>query len=136
MQDLFRWFVIQFVQVCRNWRYTLFHPSFWKKITFVFRDEDSVLWTRFVESYLSFIYKFIKSCTLHDIFCYRTLANYFALSVHEATIRWDQPRHIDYVGETYKLLKQLSHNKQLRKLFLEFNSNVYDLSIDNEDDRY
>lgn len=56
MQDLFIRFVIQFVQVCRNWRYTLFHPSFWKKITFVFRDEDSVLWTRFVESYLLFIY--------------------------------------------------------------------------------
>ncbi|GAB1865407.1 F-box only protein 33 [Camponotus japonicus] len=96
-------------QVCRNWRYTLFHPSFWKKITFVFRDEDSVLWAR-------------------------SLANYFALSVHEATIRWDKPIHIDYVGETYKLLKQLSHNKQLRKLFLEFNSNAYDFPFDNEDD--
>lgn len=68
------------------------------------------------------------------MFYYRSLANYFALSVHEATIRWDKPIHIDYVGETYKLLKQLSHNKQLRKLFLEFNSNAF--PFDNEDDRY
>lgn len=133
---MFNRLVIQFVQVCRNWRYTLFHPSFWKKITFVFRDEDSVLWARFVDLLFVFMYKFIKGCTVHDTFCYRSLANYFALSVHEATIRWDKPRFIDYVGETYKLLKQLSHNKQLRKLFLEFNSNVYDFPFDNEDDRY
>ncbi|KAL6263303.1 hypothetical protein P5V15_006101 [Pogonomyrmex californicus] len=95
-------------QVCKNWRYTLFHPRFWRKITFVFRDEDSILWTRF-------------------------LANRFALSVHEATIRWDIPRYINCVGETYRLLKKLGHNKQLRKLFLEFNSNFYDSPFDNED---
>ncbi|XP_024870381.1 F-box only protein 33 [Temnothorax curvispinosus] len=96
-------------QVCKNWRCTLFHPNFWKKITFVFRDQDSVVWARF-------------------------LANRFALSVHEATIRWDIPRYVNCIGETYRLLKKLGQNRQLRKLFLEFNSNTYDLSFDNEDD--
>ncbi|KYM95761.1 F-box only protein 33 [Cyphomyrmex costatus] len=95
-------------QVCKNWRYTLFHPNFWKKIIFVFRDKDSILWTRF-------------------------LANRFALSVHEATIRWDISRNINCLGETYRLLQKLSHNRQLRKLFLEFNSNICD-SFDNEGD--
>ncbi|XP_011057551.1 PREDICTED: F-box only protein 33-like [Acromyrmex echinatior] len=97
-------------QVCKNWRYTLFHPNFWKKITFVFRDQDSVLWARF-------------------------LANRFALSVHEATIRWakSRSRKINCTGETYRLLKKLSHNRQLRKLCLEFYSNTSDSPFDNED---
>jgi len=64
------------------------------------------------------------------------LANRFALSVHEATIRWDTPRNINYIGETYRLLKKLGRNRQLRKLFLEFNSNTCDSPFDNEDDRY
>ncbi|XP_011139498.1 F-box only protein 33 isoform X2 [Harpegnathos saltator] len=100
-------------QVCRNWRYTLFHPSFWRKISFVFKDEDSVSWVRF-------------------------MADCFALSVHEATIRWDisSRRYIDCMSETYNLLKKLSYNRQLRKLFLEFSCNNYDYSFDNEDDSY
>ncbi|XP_011165791.1 F-box only protein 33 [Solenopsis invicta] len=98
-------------QVCKNWRSTLFHPNFWKKITFVFRDEDSVSWVRF-------------------------LTNRFALSVHEATIRWDKPRYINCIGETYRLLKKLGRNRQLRKLFLEFHSDkhTYDCFFDNEFD--
>lgn len=64
----------------------------------------------------------------------RSLANRFALSVHEATIRWDIPRNINCTGETYRLLKKLGHNRQLRKLFLEFNSNTCDSPFDNEDD--
>ncbi|XP_032680868.1 F-box only protein 33 isoform X2 [Odontomachus brunneus] len=100
-------------QVCRNWRCTLFHPSFWRKISFVFKDEDSVSWVRF-------------------------MADCFALSVHEATIRWDisSRRYIDCMSETYNLLKKLSYNRQLRKLFLEFSSNIYDYSFDNEEPSY
>ncbi|XP_036142323.1 F-box only protein 33 isoform X2 [Monomorium pharaonis] len=98
-------------QVCKNWRSTLFHPNFWKKITFVFRDEDSVSWVRF-------------------------LTNRFALSVHEATIRWDKPRYINCIGETNRLLKKLGRNRQLKKLFLEFNSNTFDCLFDNEDDSF
>ncbi|KAL0122125.1 hypothetical protein PUN28_007119 [Cardiocondyla obscurior] len=95
-------------QVCKNWRCTLFHPNFWKKITFVLRDQDSVMWARF-------------------------LANRFALSVHEATIRWHIPRSINCLSETCKLLKKLGQNRQLKKLFLEFNSNTCDSPFDNED---
>ncbi|XP_067207460.1 F-box only protein 33 isoform X2 [Linepithema humile] len=87
-------------QVCRNWRDTLFHPSFWKKIVFVFKDKDSTLWARF-------------------------LTDRFALSVQEATIRWDTPKYIDCMNETYRILKKLSPNKQLKKLFLEFYGSAY-----------
>ena len=34
------------IKVCRNWRCALFHPSFWKKITFTLVDDDSVVWSR------------------------------------------------------------------------------------------
>lgn len=40
------------------------------------------------------------------------------------------------MSETYNLLKKLSFNRQLKKLFLEFSSNAYDYNFDNEDDRY
>ncbi|XP_015177441.1 PREDICTED: F-box only protein 33 [Polistes dominula] len=83
-------------QVCRNWRTTLFHPSFWRKITFVLKDSDSILWSR-------------------------SLADSFGLSVHEATIKCDIPSHI---VETSYILKKLSCNRQLRKLFLEYSSNI------------
>ncbi|XP_014479540.1 PREDICTED: F-box only protein 33 [Dinoponera quadriceps] len=90
-------------QACKNWRYTLFHPSFWKKIAFVFKDEDSLSWVRF-------------------------MVDRYALSVQEATIRWNilNSKYIDYRSETYNLLKKLGCNRQLRKLFLEFNNCIYD----------
>lgn len=85
-------------QVCKNWRYALFHPSFWRKITFVLKDEDSISWARF-------------------------LADCFGLSVHEATIRCDIACHI---VETSHLLKKLCCNRQLRKLYLEYSSSIFE----------
>ncbi|XP_003491682.1 F-box only protein 33 [Bombus impatiens] len=79
-------------QVCKNWRYALFHPHFWKKITFVLKDEDSVSWTK-------------------------CLANNFELSVQEVTIICDISNYC--AKETLALLKKLRYNRQLRKLFLE-----------------
>lgn len=66
------------------------------------------------------------------------MADSFALSVHEATIRWrlTGKRYVDCMSETYNLLKKLSYNKQLRKLFLEFSTNIYDYTFDNSADRY
>lgn len=56
--------------------------------------------------------------------CCRFLTDRFALSVQEATIRWDIPKYVDYMGETYRVLKKLSSNKQLKKLFLESYGNT------------
>lgn len=97
-------------QVCKNWRYALFHPSFWKKINFVLKDEDSISWARF-------------------------LADRFGLSLHEATIRCDI---ICYATDLSTLLKKLSSNRQLRKLSLKYSSNIFrcpHFYVKNEDDR-
>ncbi|XP_058810849.1 F-box only protein 33 [Phymastichus coffea] len=83
---------IQASQVCRNWRYTLFHPSFWKKITFNLTDSDSILWSR-------------------------CLSNWFKFSVQEVTIRCESSNA--FVREALYVLQKLSENRQLRKLFLE-----------------
>lgn len=93
-------------QVCRNWRYSLFHPRFWKKITFALKDEDSISWSRI-------------------------LGESFGLSVREVTIRCDTPNHS--VEETLALLKKLSCNRQLRKLFLESTSSCFEYDDDDED---
>ncbi|XP_033222003.1 F-box only protein 33 [Belonocnema kinseyi] len=99
-------------QVCRNWRYALFHPSFWKKIKFSLKDEDSVAWSRF-------------------------LVSSFGLSVHDVTISCETSGN--YVKDAVTLLKKLSNNRQLRKLFLEPTSCMFDLPIrrtENEDDGF
>ncbi|XP_078043910.1 F-box only protein 33 [Augochlora pura] len=96
-------------QVCKNWRYALFHPSFWKKITFALGHEDSILWARF-------------------------LAESFGLSVHEATIRCDTPNHS--ADETLAILKKLSCNRQLRKLFLESSSSSFEYEDDEDINGY
>lgn len=113
LQEIFSYLThenrIRASQVCKNWRYALFHPSFWKKITFVLKDEDSISWARF-------------------------LADRFGLSLHEATIKCYV---IGEVTELSTLLKKLSSNRQLRKLFLKYGSNVfksYHLYIKHEDD--
>ncbi|XP_029055392.1 F-box only protein 33 [Osmia lignaria lignaria] len=93
-------------QVCRNWRYTLFHPRFWRKITFALKDEDSILWSQ-------------------------CLGENFGLSVREVTIRCDTPNHS--VEEALSLLKKLSCNRQLRKLFLESSSSSFEYDDDNDD---
>ncbi|XP_015592478.1 F-box only protein 33 [Cephus cinctus] len=79
-------------QVCRNWRYALFHPSFWKKITFRFREDDNMSGVRF-------------------------MTNCFGLSVREATVRCDIVNRC--LKEASRLLKKLGGNTYLRKLFLE-----------------
>lgn len=33
-------------QVCKNWRMTLYHPSFWKQIVFDFKDKSRISWYR------------------------------------------------------------------------------------------
>ncbi|XP_048508438.1 F-box only protein 33 isoform X1 [Athalia rosae] len=87
-------------QVCRNWRYALFHPCFWKKMTFKFQiKEEGKTKARF-------------------------LANCFGRSVREATIKWDTAGHC--VNETSKLLTKLSFNIHLRKLFLEPSSCLFE----------
>ncbi|CAL7944208.1 unnamed protein product [Xylocopa violacea] len=86
-------------QVCRNWRYALFHPHFWKKITFVLRDKDSISWTRY-------------------------LADSFGLSVQEVTIFCDIPNY--YAKETLALLKKLKYNRHLRKLYFESSSSTFE----------
>lgn len=97
-------------QVCKNWRYALFHPSFWKKITFSLKDEDSVAWARF-----------LVSC--------------FGLSVQDVTISCETSGV--YVKEAVNLIKKLSNNRQLRKLFLEPTNCTFEWPIrriENEDD--
>ncbi|XP_076649282.1 F-box only protein 33 [Halictus rubicundus] len=96
-------------QVCKNWRYALFHPSFWKKITFALGHEDSIQWARF-------------------------LADSFGFSVHEATIRCDTPNHS--ADETVAILKKLSCNRQLRKLFLESSSSSFEYEDDDDINGY
>ncbi|XP_076623713.1 F-box only protein 33 [Colletes latitarsis] len=96
-------------QVCRNWRYALFHPSFWKKITFPLEYKDSVSWARF-------------------------LAESFGLSVHEAIIRCDTPNNV--ADDTLAILKKLSCNRQLCKLFLEFSSSFIDYKDDKNINEY
>ncbi|XP_046744823.1 F-box only protein 33 [Diprion similis] len=88
-------------QVCRNWRYALFHPCFWKKITFTLdvRNEDNMPRARF-------------------------LANYFAHSVREVIIKCDTASY--FVNETSRLLTKLSTNIHLRKLYLEPSSCTFD----------
>ncbi|XP_066601526.1 F-box only protein 33-like [Prorops nasuta] len=93
---------IEASQVCKNWRYALFHPSFWKKITFALEDEDRILWARF-------------------------LADCFGLSVQEVTIRCEMPMYA--LNETSILLKKLSNNRQLRKLFLESSESTFERSV-------
>ncbi|XP_011494208.1 PREDICTED: F-box only protein 33 [Ceratosolen solmsi marchali] len=83
---------IQASQVCRYWRYALFHPSFWKKITFTLMDNDSILWSR-------------------------CLSSWFKFSVQDVTIRCESANN--YVREALFVLKKLSGNRQLRKVFLE-----------------
>ncbi|XP_023288899.1 F-box/LRR-repeat protein 3, partial [Orussus abietinus] len=95
-------------QVCKNWRYALFHPTFWKKITFTLKDEDNISWARF-------------------------LANCFGLSVREATIRCDSPGRC--VGEALWILKKLSSNTHLRKLFLEPSSCAFEWTCRREDNK-
>ncbi|XP_076169743.1 F-box only protein 33 [Ptiloglossa arizonensis] len=92
-------------QVCKNWRYALFHPSFWKKITFALEYEDSISWARF-------------------------LGESFGLSVQDVTIRCDKPNHS--ADETLALLKKLSCNSQLRKLFLESSSSSFEYEDDED----
>ncbi|KAF3423071.1 hypothetical protein E2986_09938 [Frieseomelitta varia] len=90
---------LQASQVCKNWRYALFHPHFWKKITFVLKDEDTITWTR-------------------------CLASNFELSVQEVTIICDISNYC--AKETLALLKKLSCNRQLRKLFLVPSNSTFD----------
>ena len=84
---------IKFVrlQVCKNWRQALFHPSFWKDISFIFEHPDR----------LSFA---------------RNLVEYFALSVRQATVRVFTPI---YSCELDNLLKHLRGNRNLKRLILE-----------------
>lgn len=88
-------------QVCRNWRYALFHPCFWKKITFTLdmKQEDNMPRARF-------------------------LSNCFGRSVREATIKCDTVGHC--VNETSRLLAKLSVNIHLRKLYLEPSSCTFE----------
>ncbi|KAG7211356.1 hypothetical protein KM043_010646 [Ampulex compressa] len=92
-------------QVCKNWRSTFFHPSFWKKITFTLTDWESISWARF-------------------------LADSFGRSVHEVTIRCYLSR--DLIEESSFLLTKLFHNRHLRKLFLESDSRAFG-NLENED---
>ncbi|XP_043288983.1 F-box only protein 33 [Venturia canescens] len=77
--------------VCKNWRQALFHPSFWKEITFAFEHREGVTWTRY-------------------------LAECFALSVQNATVRcWTPQRTSDFD----RLLKRFRGNRNLRRLIME-----------------
>ncbi|KAJ8678769.1 hypothetical protein QAD02_014556 [Eretmocerus hayati] len=83
---------IQASQVCRNWRYALFHPTFWKRITFSLVDHDSILWSR-------------------------CLSSWFQYSVQEVTIRCESANN--FAREALYVLKKLSSNRHLRKISLE-----------------
>ncbi|KAK0097154.1 hypothetical protein PV326_003091 [Microctonus aethiopoides] len=83
--------------VCKNWRQALFHPSFWKEITFVFDDAKSLHWSRH-------------------------LANCFALSVQNVTVRCQTP---NYSLELERLLGKFRENRNLRKLYIEPTSSSF-----------
>ncbi|XP_014211388.1 F-box only protein 33 [Copidosoma floridanum] len=90
---------VQASQVCRQWRYALFHAMFWKKITFTLADSDSILWSR-------------------------CLSDWFQFSVQEVTIRCETVNN--FMREAFIILKKLSSNRQLRKLYLEPNSCMFE----------
>ena len=46
------------LKVCKNWRYSLFHPNFWNKITFNFTDTESIKWFR-LEFFIIIIYALV-----------------------------------------------------------------------------
>ncbi|KAL7300516.1 hypothetical protein TKK_0006515 [Trichogramma kaykai] len=79
-------------QVCRQWRYALFHPSFWKKITFCLSNHDNIMWSR-------------------------CLADTYYASVREVTIRCDSAEV--FTREALNILEKLKCNRQLRKLIIE-----------------
>ncbi|XP_015119600.1 F-box only protein 33 [Diachasma alloeum] len=84
--------------VCKNWRQALFHPSFWKDITFVYEDSMSIPWARH-------------------------LAECFALSVQNATIRCQTPH---WSPELESLLRNLRDNRNLKKLIIEPTSSSFE----------
>lgn len=64
----------------------------------------------------------------------RFLVDCFGLSVQEVTIRCDTINK--YINETTKLLKKLSFNRQLHKLFLESNMEWPVNGVNSEEERY
>lgn len=63
----------------------------------------------------------------------RFLANCFARSVREATIKCETTGH--YVDETSRLLAKLSSNVHLRKIFLEPSSCTFEWPIRRTDSK-
>ncbi|XP_011313575.1 F-box only protein 33 [Fopius arisanus] len=84
--------------VCKNWRQALFHPSFWKDITFIYEDSMSIPWARH-------------------------LADCFALSVQNATIRCQTPH---WSPELESLLRNFQDNRNLKKLIIEPTSSTFE----------
>lgn len=72
-----------------------------------------------------------RRCFYLIFFHFRCLGENFGLSVREVTIRCDTPNHS--VEEALSLLKKLSCNRQLRKLFLESSSSSFEYDDDNDD---
>ncbi|KAH0551261.1 F-box only protein 33 [Cotesia glomerata] len=92
--------------VCKNWRQALFHPAFWKDITFVLDDTKNSLWSSH-------------------------LADCFGLSVQNATVRCQIP-HCSF--ELEKLLRNLCENRNLRRLIVEPSTSTFEWSFTSYDD--
>ncbi|XP_057331551.1 F-box only protein 33 [Microplitis mediator] len=92
--------------VCKNWRQALFHPAFWKDITFVLDDTKNSLWSSY-------------------------LGDCFGLSVQNATVRCQIP-HCSL--ELEKLLRNLCENRNLRRLFVEPSTSTFEWSFTCYDD--
>ncbi|XP_063984787.1 F-box only protein 33 isoform X2 [Diachasmimorpha longicaudata] len=92
-------------RVCKNWRQALFHPSFWKDITFVYESCMSISWSRH-------------------------LAECFALSVQNATIRCQT---LHWSDQLESLLWNLRDNRNLKKLIIEPTSSSFEGSANCND---